>query len=93
MKKIRLDLDMLSVESFRTIGSPADARGTVNAHIPPPPYTENQECDTVECPGTSETECGTCAATECGSCASVCYEDSYCGSCDPYGCGSCSRCW
>jgi hypothetical protein len=81
MKKIRLDLNMLAVETFRTTGTPPDARGTVNAHIPPPPYTEVRECDTVECPGTGETECGTCAVSECGSCATVCYEDSYCASC------------
>lgn len=30
MKKQRLDLDRLSVESFGTTAGPADARGTVN---------------------------------------------------------------
>ena len=102
MKKIRLDLDMLSVESFRTTGDGSDARGTVNAHIPP--FTEGRECESIDycpsadCPGTAATECGTCA-TGCGTCydatcgATYCGTcETQCGTCDPYCCCSCSCC-
>jgi hypothetical protein len=103
MKKIRLDLDMLSVESFRTTGDAADARGTVNAHIPP--FTEGRECESIDIctryrcePETAQTDCGTCA-TGCGTCydptcgATYCGTcQTHCGTCDPYCCCSCSCC-
>ena len=96
MKKIRLDLDMLSVESFRTTDDGADARGTVQAHIPI--ETEGRECESIDVctnwdcePCTCVTDCGTCydntcGPTYCGTC------ETQCGTCDPYCCCSCSCC-
>lgn len=105
MKKIRLELDTLSVESFDTTGGPAEARGTVHGHLPPYSYqrycSDGTTClDTCEfegCTGTNATDCGTCNATECGTCntnCGTCYDASccptYCGTCDPYCCCTCS---
>ena len=104
MKKIRLDLDMLSVETFSTTGATAEARGTVNAHRPI--YTQGLECESIEIctrydcpPETAATDCGTCAATGCGTCydatcgATYCGTcETQCGTCDPYCCCSCSCC-
>ncbi|HEU4452740.1 MAG TPA: hypothetical protein VFR81_06755 [Longimicrobium sp.] len=100
MKKIRLELDTLAVESFSTTPRDAESRGTVRGHRPP--FTEGYECESIEfcetdaC-GTNVTDCGTCAATACGTCATncgTCYDPSccptYCGTCDPYCCCTCS---
>jgi hypothetical protein len=95
MKKIRLDLDALSVESFDTSNG-TDAKGTVVGHGPP---TDAVDCETVDLScgsgcfactspnycGTLDTDCGTCA-TYCGTC------NTDCGTCDPYCCCSCSCC-
>jgi hypothetical protein len=98
MKKIRLDLDMLSVESFRTTDDGADARGTVQAHIPP--FTEGRECESIDvctnyncqtqydCPCTCVTDCGTCGATQCGTCYDPSCGYTYCGTCETQ-CGTC----
>lgn len=51
MRKIRLDLDTLRVDSFVASGGERDARGTVNAHDAP---TRNQTC-----PATGMTFCET----------------------------------
>ena len=34
MKKLRLDLEKLAVESFATAAEDGDARGTVHGHLP-----------------------------------------------------------
>ncbi|HET7230248.1 MAG TPA: hypothetical protein VFJ16_09610 [Longimicrobium sp.] len=50
MRKIRLELETLSVESFIPAEAPADARGTVNAHALAtrncPPATGMTFCET-----------------------------------------------
>ena len=85
MKKIRLDLHALAVESFDTARATADARGTVHAHRPP--WTEGFECESIDictvwyC--SNVTDCGTCYDATCGA--------TYCGTCDPCVCG-CACC-
>lgn len=105
MKKIRLDLDALSVSSFDTSAA-EEPTGTVMGHIPPETYARYcsdgttciDSCDYASCAGTcAATDCGTCAATDCGTCATncgTCVDPSccptYCGTCDPYCCCTCS---
>ena len=73
MRKLRLDLDKLSVQSFQT-GSTAAPMGTVKAHAPP---------TQIFC--TQQFSCATyCAATGCP----VESIDNGCIS-DPTGCGGC----
>jgi hypothetical protein len=105
MKKIRLDLDMLSVDSFDTVARHDGDQGTVFGHRPPA-YTYDMQCSEgpscLDCDtgtGTGASDCGTCAtacgtcATDCGTCATACGTcDTYCGTCDPYCCCSCSCC-
>lgn len=85
MKKLSLDLDDLSVESFDTSVSDADLRGTVQGHATwqyngctaaqpcnpssSPDYTEDHTCDDVSC------------AYSCGiSCGGTCYDSCHCPS-------------
>ncbi len=93
MKKIRLDLDTLSDETFSTTGGAAEARGTVNAHRPI--MTQGWECESIDVctnyncqPETEATDCGTCP-TDCGT-----SRDTYCGTCQSE-CGICytQQCW
>lgn len=109
MKKIRLDLDMLSVESFDTVARKDGDEGTVFGHRPPDTYwqfcSDGQTCldSCFDC-GTGASDCGTCAtacgtcATNCGTCASACgtcETCATCGTCDTY-CGTCDtycRCY
>lgn len=90
MKKLRLELDALRVESFSTAGE-ARGRGTVHGNAPvEPPELYTQSEDPVQC----QTQGYTCLASCNGSCNS-CYScDGTChGSCltqcDP----SCNRCF
>jgi hypothetical protein len=56
MHKTKLDLDALSVDSFQTTATPADAPGTVHAHgggapqPTPPQYADCTCADTCDCP-------------------------------------------
>jgi hypothetical protein len=100
MKKIRLELDTLSVESFRTTGSDTERRGTVHGHLPM--ETQARDCDSLDvctywncgteisdcggC-GTGASDCGTCA-TNCGSCYDATCGATYCGTCAT-NCGTC----
>jgi len=96
MKKIRLDLDQLSVDSFDTVARKDGDQGTVFGHRPPYSYemfcSDGQTCldSCFDC-GTGASDCGTCAtacgtcATDCGTCATAC------GTCDTY-CGTCATC-
>lgn len=79
MKKLKLDLDQLTVDSFDTLSANSTGRGTVKALI-----TE------IPCPiEWNPTYAPTCAAS-CASCASCQYScDNTCGS-SCY--GSCSTC-
>ncbi|WP_420125025.1 hypothetical protein [Longimicrobium sp.] len=77
MKKIRLDLDALSVETFSTTGGEAEARGTVKAHRPD--YTQGWDCQSIDICETGD--CATYAESECGTCATLC------ATCYEYSCG------
>lgn len=88
MKKLKLDLDNLRVDSFDT--TPAEGnggRGTVFGHAESFQYgcTDGASCDS--CAGS----CGTCEASCCGTC-NTCYTN--CGTCPcDYSCnGSCYSC-
>lgn len=52
MKRLKLSLDALKVESF-AVDSAAPARGTVRAH-------ETDWTELATCPCTVQTDCGTC---------------------------------
>jgi hypothetical protein len=102
MKKIRLDLDTLSVDSFNTTTTPEE-RGTVQGHIPPDTYwrycsdgiTCVDSCEYESCNGTcAATDCGTCAATQCGTCNDPSCCPTYCGTCYDASCGNtyCGTC-
>lgn len=71
MKKLRLDLDDLSVEAFMTSGAQAET-GTVRGHYP----TYGCETD-VSCVQTCFFE--SCYESACGRCV-----DTYDGTCDIY---------
>ena len=84
MKKIRLDLDSLSVESFDTAAS-AEASGTVVGHADP---------DTKKCEDSGETLCFACLDPSEGAvctlhidCEPVPSEVGW--SCSPSDCGTC----
>lgn len=71
MRKLRLELDSLEVETFDTRDSPARAAGTVHAHgseDPPPDTAWNQHtCDVMSCGGTcwlTPNVCGTCGTDD-----------------------------
>lgn len=93
MKKLRLNLDALAVESFDPSGDEVAQPGTVRGHA----------LNSDMCPegtgGTGSTDvtgCGSCAATACATCYGSCYDPScgasYCmcetnwGTCAPF-CG------
>ncbi|HEU0052026.1 MAG TPA: hypothetical protein VFQ39_02570 [Longimicrobium sp.] len=76
MKKLRLDMEDLRVESFQTAGGAGLSRGTVRGHATLRHCTEFVDCTidfgcgTVGC-GTGAASCnGTCDASCNGSCAS-----------------------
>ena len=84
MKKIRLDLDRLAVDSFSTTRDGAPRIGTVRGHVTEPdpislPPTEGEACNpqSQHC-GTYDTNCyascyGTCHEVSCvPSCALTC---------------------
>jgi hypothetical protein len=101
MRKTRLDLDSLSVESFDTTATPADSRGTVHGNadtfqsycsdgrtcIDTCDYTCNQYEAT--CAGTCQGD-ASCCPTYCGTCYDYTCGNTYCGTCDPYCCCTCS---
>lgn len=96
MRKIRLDLDTLSVESFSTFKGQQDREGTVYGHRPPFTYelycSDGNTCyDTCDVCGTAASDCGTCNVSDCGTCATACGTcATNCGTCDPYCCCTCS---
>jgi hypothetical protein len=91
MRKLRLDLDDLSVESFETTPLPRTENGTVFGQEQCTCYTQ---CTCPGCP-TCDASCnGTCAYTCEGTCAYTCAGDtcglgcplSYDGVCNTYFC-------
>ena len=56
MKKIKLNLDRLKVDSFETRAADTEARGTVHGHYSAP-YTCNARADTCQYAGTCGSEC------------------------------------
>jgi hypothetical protein len=97
MKKLKLDLDNLRVDSFDlTPAKDSGGRGTVVAQY--------DTCDTCTCYsacGTCPTCCGTCYYTDCGTCPqdwSCCATCNSCDSCndtcgDSCGCTDPKICW
>jgi hypothetical protein len=88
MKKIRLELDMLSVETFSTTGGAAEAGGTVKARENTEDYAGCESIDycqgTLNCPATNATK-------ECGSCNTD-YDSCYAYSCGVTLCDTCLTC-
>ena len=82
MRKVRLQLDALQVESFQTAAAPPE-RGTVQGHAPPPDHRDTGETGTggggsgdifcisaYPCVPTNEHSCqGTCYVSCNGTCA------------------------
>jgi hypothetical protein len=98
MKKTRLDLDSLSVESFDTTAAP-EGRGTVHGNAD----TFQSYCsDGRTCIDTCDYTCnqynatcgstcvGSCEPSGCGTCVDASCGDTYCGTCDPHCCCTCS---
>ncbi len=77
MKKLRVDIEQLQVESFETAGAP-QKRGTVQAHGP--------DTDTGTCPPTGDAYCSyghactypqyTCGGWECQTWGEFCWRPS-----------------
>jgi hypothetical protein len=84
MRKVRLNLEMLEVESFVTDTSGA-SRGTVNGHAQPPPPS-HADCETMNCdPGTDFLDCDASVHYSCyQSCFlfDTCAQASACTNCD-----------
>ena len=82
MKKLRLDLDAIRVDTFSTTRA-EEGRGTVKGHVCccgccPCCCTGGNSCAGT-C-GTCLTACGTCQ-TDCGTCATACGTCESCGTC------------
>ena len=86
MKKLSLNLETLSVESFETAPDALDQRGTVHGHGPTWPYngcTAAQPCNPASSP--DYTEDYTCDDYSCWnscqqSCNGTCYDSCNCPS-------------
>lgn len=93
MKKLRLRMDDLRVESFATLGGPAQPRGTVRGHEPTVmcsgTCTANPDCtDVFACETYGDcTLAGSCEGTCGNSCDVTCQVSCY-GTCDAT-CNSC----
>jgi hypothetical protein len=88
MRKLKLDLDQLTVESFDTNAPDGPRRGTVRAFMPPTPFitcplTCADTCDTCDysCGGTCDATCNCTGYTCCASCGGTCNGPSDCGTC------------
>ena len=71
MRKLRLELDELKVETFDTRTGPVDPAGTVRAHDTGDPTADfNQfRCNYMSCGGTCQLTpnvCGSCGCAESG---------------------------
>jgi hypothetical protein len=58
MRKLRLDPDMLRVESFAPGGGAFHSRGTVAAHARPTGDVHDTDLDILTCAGSCPTDCG-----------------------------------
>jgi hypothetical protein len=76
MKKLRLNLDSLHVDSFQT-ASPVSGHGTVRPHENTEPQEPESIVATCECPGNTG-NCGTANATCYWSCGADC-SNATCG--------------
>lgn len=89
MKKLKLDLDQLQVESFET-AAPRAGRGTVLGHkcsvpwdtstCPPPP---TGDCESLECLDTSIQQCGYSYGGTCGASPPQTYDGCLLGGAAP----------
>lgn len=95
MKKMKLDLDALAVESFDTAPGTGAGHGTIRGHDSAP--TEPEEPDTIaatcDCPppGTNQTACGqfTCQWSCDAGCSNVTCGGSTCWATCPDSCYVC----
>jgi hypothetical protein len=74
MRKVKLEIDALAVESFDTGRDAAKREGTVHAHVATDPTCQNQTCRFAEtCYDSCDGVCGTyyCAPTDGTSCQQV----------------------
>jgi hypothetical protein len=91
MRKLKLSLDALQVESFHAVDPDADGRGTVAAHSDPADcvspwgtcekWCTDGSCDSCQgsCFGTCGASCfNTCAATCLASCGCTGYTECNC---------------
>jgi hypothetical protein len=68
MRKLKLDIDHLEVQSFETAGTP-EARGTVRGHISYNCNTQFAGCSNNTCPGGGHTcDAYSCPAESCDGC-------------------------
>lgn len=74
MRKLRLELPNLQVQSFETTDAPADSRGTVHGHTNPRPCFTGTQCISY-----GEPDCDTVFNQTCGEA-----EPSCAPSCDPH---------
>lgn len=75
MKKLRLELDELQIESFGTDADEAESRGTVAGQNEPPV--------TQSCGGTCVNTCNSCVNTCLNTCQASCYATcSTCVTCE-----------
>lgn len=92
MKKLKLRMDALRVESFETVAGPGAARGTVRGNEPTAGCTEtaNPECtQAFACETYGDcTMYGSCEGTCGNSCVDTCQVSCY-GTCDE----TCATCY
>lgn len=85
MRKLKLEIDELRVESFDAGGG--DGRGTVAGHNPTADSCEPCEVLPEDSINYCATMGATCAATQCGSCYTCscgCWNTRVGWTCDPY---------
>jgi hypothetical protein len=77
MKKLRLDIEQLAVESFDVTTDVVRARGTVRGQLTSPASCLATDCNQNTCAAT----CMTCPDTCWDSCGETCYNSCY-GTCE-----------
>lgn len=77
MKKMKLRLEDLSVESFNVVNNDSKKQGTINGNGPTP-YSN---CGDMTC---GNTGCGECGSDDCGSnyCSNACPTQQTCYTCE-----------
>jgi hypothetical protein len=96
MKKLRLNLDQLAVETFDVTFTAAQTGGTVRGHVswPAPATCVNTDCEQNTCAETCRTCPDTCFYSCGGTCENSCEGScvATCGPCDSDGVQTCYSC-